>query len=111
MLFLGPVRAPSRPKLFLPSRHGAERVLHRDVTGIAMSVLAVSSASAFPQGWESPSRTPSRLRRAGAVPGPRAFPARSHLCLGGPARVSRLGQAAIPALVVGMKIPGTNPTF
>lgn len=45
------------------------------------------------------------------MPGPRAFPARSHLCLGGPAQVSRLGQAAVPALVVGMKIPGTNPTF
>lgn len=45
------------------------------------------------------------------MPGPRSFLARSYLCLGGPAGVSRLGQVAVPALVVRMKIPGANPSF
>lgn len=45
------------------------------------------------------------------MPGLGVFPARSRLCSGWPARVSRLGRAAIPALVVGTKIPRGNPVF
>lgn len=108
----GPCSEPAQT-LLPPSGVRAGIDLHRDATGIAVSVPGVSSASAFPQGRESPSRTLPQLRRGGAVPGPRAFPARSCLCSGVPAGagVSWLGRAAVPASVAGMEIPAGNPAF
>lgn len=101
MPFLGPVPVPARPKLPLPSGLGAGMGLGGDVTGMAVSVPGVPSASASPQGRESPPRALSRPRGAGAMRDP---------------ELSQLGRAgrglpAVPAVVVGMKIPGGNPAF